>query len=63
MDEVLSEIMTRLHQGSQAFVVNVRSVWELRDKTPQLRKGIFTVDFNLDTDLVFWKLILNLTSI
>lgn len=55
MDEVLSEIMTRLHQVSQAFVVNVRSVWELRDKTPQLRKGIFTVDFNLDTDLVFWK--------
>lgn len=26
-------------------------------------KGIFTVDFNLDTDLIFWKLIWNPTSI
>lgn len=57
MDEVLSEIMTKLHQGSQAFIVNVGSVWELRDKTPQLRKGISTGYLNLDTDLVFWKLI------
>lgn len=56
MDDVLSEIMTRLHQGSQAFVVNVGSVWELMHKTPELRKGISTADFDPHTDFIFWKL-------
>lgn len=55
MDDVLSEIMTRLHQGSQAFVVNVGSVWELMDKTPELRKGISTADFDPHSDFIFWK--------
>lgn len=57
MSEVLSEIMKRLNKGSQAIAVNVGSVWELRDNKPELRKGISTVDFNLHTDLLFWKLI------
>lgn len=57
MDEVLSEIMTRLHQESQAFTVNVGSVWELRDRILELRKGIPIADYNLDTVLIFWKLI------